>query len=295
MLVGSEEIEPGTGWPYAAILRDLTARPSMTPAELATTIVRRYAASYRWPGHGVTQSAIDLVALDELVDAVDRLARVLLAALPGVRLAVVRRPSPDAQLLRRPLRRPASLRVQPGRGERPGRRAARVRERDGDHPGQEGQSPIIAEAHGGPRMAAARGLSIYFPPSGDPSAFYRELDFAQRTRWADFLEVYLRDDPGGARDDGRVVWVVDGDTIHVRIGSRLEKVRYIGANAPRSRIRARGWREGGALAHAANLQLVARDDGLARAGFLHPRHPRAPAGLRLGAARAARGSWRTPR
>ena len=26
---------------------------------------------------------------------------------------------------------------------------------------------------------------------------------------------------------GRVVWVVDGDTIHVRIGSRLEKVRYI--------------------------------------------------------------------
>ncbi len=31
---------------------------------------------------------------------------------------------------------------------------------------------------------------------------------------------------------GRVVWVVDGDTIHVRIGSRLEKVRYIGANAP---------------------------------------------------------------
>jgi len=26
---------------------------------------------------------------------------------------------------------------------------------------------------------------------------------------------------------GRVVWVVDGDTIHVRVGPRLEKVRYI--------------------------------------------------------------------
>ena len=88
VLVASEEIEPGTGWPYAAILRDLIARPSMSPAELATTIVRRYAASYRWPGHGVTQSAIDLSRLDELADAVDRLARVLLAALPGVRLAV---------------------------------------------------------------------------------------------------------------------------------------------------------------------------------------------------------------
>jgi endonuclease YncB( thermonuclease family) len=30
---------------------------------------------------------------------------------------------------------------------------------------------------------------------------------------------------------GRVVWVVDGDTIHVRVGPRLEKVRYIGVNA----------------------------------------------------------------
>jgi endonuclease YncB( thermonuclease family) len=30
---------------------------------------------------------------------------------------------------------------------------------------------------------------------------------------------------------GRVVWVVDGDTIHVRVGPQLENVRYIGVNA----------------------------------------------------------------
>ncbi len=35
---------------------------------------------------------------------------------------------------------------------------------------------------------------------------------------------------------GRVVWVVDGDTIHVRVGPRLEKVRYIGVNAPEMTI-----------------------------------------------------------
>ena len=63
---------------------------------------------------------------------------------------------------------------------------------------------------------------------------------------------------------GRVAWVVDGDTIHVRIGSRLEKVRYIGVNAPEiPHPEARGWREGGAQAHAMNLQLVAKDDGMA--------------------------------
>ena len=31
---------------------------------------------------------------------------------------------------------------------------------------------------------------------------------------------------------GTVVWVVDGDTIHVRLGQRVEKVRYIGVSAP---------------------------------------------------------------
>jgi micrococcal nuclease len=31
---------------------------------------------------------------------------------------------------------------------------------------------------------------------------------------------------------GRVAFVVDGDTIHVQLGTRLEKVRYIGVDAP---------------------------------------------------------------
>src|SRR2546422_10704838 len=58
--------------------------------------------------------------------------------------------------------------------------------------GKGARGPIIAEGHAGPRMQSARGLSIYFPPFRDPSAFYRELDFAGRTRWADFLDAYLR-------------------------------------------------------------------------------------------------------
>ena len=57
---------------------------------------------------------------------------------------------------------------------------------------------------------------------------------------------------------GRVVWVVDGDTIHVRVGPRLEKVRYIGVNAQEiPHPHARGWREGGARAYAVNRRLVA--------------------------------------
>ena len=57
--------------------------------------------------------------------------------------------------------------------------------------GKGATSPIIAEGHGGPRMQPARGLSIYFPPFQNPSAFYSDLDFARRTRWAEFLDAYL--------------------------------------------------------------------------------------------------------
>jgi hypothetical protein len=47
-LVGSEELEPGPGWPHAAILGDLAKSPTMTASTLAATIVRRYVESYRY-------------------------------------------------------------------------------------------------------------------------------------------------------------------------------------------------------------------------------------------------------
>ncbi len=55
---------------------------------------------------------------------------------------------------------------------------------------------------------------------------------------------------------GTVVWVVDGDTIHVHVDRRVEKVRYIGVNAPEISHDLRGWIDGGARAHRVNLHLV---------------------------------------
>src|SRR5213076_2404503 len=51
--------------------------------ELAVTIVRRYADAYARTGEDATQVAIDLGKLDDLVGAVDALARALLARLPS--------------------------------------------------------------------------------------------------------------------------------------------------------------------------------------------------------------------
>jgi hypothetical protein len=195
VLVGSQELEPGPGWPYAAVFGDLVAQPTMTPAGLGAAIVRRYAEYYSDPdGPDITQSAIDLAKLDELVGAVDGLARALLAALPDAALE---------QALYRAWRRTLGFyddlyvdlhhfaaNLEGAASRRAVRDAAQAVQRAIAAEG----GPIIAERHAGARMRPARGLSIYFPPFRDPSVFYLELDFARRTRWAEFLEAYLTSD-----------------------------------------------------------------------------------------------------
>jgi micrococcal nuclease len=56
--------------------------------------------------------------------------------------------------------------------------------------------------------------------------------------------------------EGLVVRVVDGDTINVQIGERVEKVRYIGVNTPELRHPSRGEEPGARQAHEVNRRLV---------------------------------------
>ena len=55
---------------------------------------------------------------------------------------------------------------------------------------------------------------------------------------------------------GTVVRIVDGDTIHVRIGGRVEKVRYIGVNTPEVHHPTKGEEPGGREAAEVNRRLV---------------------------------------
>jgi micrococcal nuclease len=56
--------------------------------------------------------------------------------------------------------------------------------------------------------------------------------------------------------EGIVVRVVDGDTVHVRIGDRTETVRYIGIDTPELHHPRRGEEPGGRAALAMNRRLV---------------------------------------
>lgn len=85
---------------------------------------------------------------------------------------------------------------------------------------------------------------------------------AQLTRLvAPLLALLLAGSAGLAADApkalvGRVVGVVDGDTIKVRIGDRTETVRYIGMNTPELHHPTKGEEPGGREAAEANRNLV---------------------------------------
>jgi hypothetical protein len=193
VLVGSEEVEPGPGWPHAAILGDLAQTPTMTPAALGATVVHRYVESYRHGGETATQSAIDLGQLDDVVEAVDMLARRLLAGIKSTALSAA-----VMRARRRTLQFYEGLYVDLhhlagclARATGKGRIADTCRDVQRLIDGEGARSPILAEGHVDVSMARACGLSIYFPLIPDRSVFYRELEFATATRWVDFLEALL--------------------------------------------------------------------------------------------------------
>jgi hypothetical protein len=191
VLVGSEELEPGAGWPHSSILADLTKNPKMTPAELGATVVQRYVQSYRHRAEEATQSAIDLGQIGGLVDAVDLLARRVLANIKNAALVAAlhgarRRTLQFFDGLYVDLHHLAgNLATASGLSSITDacRDVQRVIQ------GQEGRGPVIAEGHVGARLAPARGLSIYCPVYPMASVHYGELEFAKRTAWADLLEV----------------------------------------------------------------------------------------------------------
>jgi micrococcal nuclease len=62
---------------------------------------------------------------------------------------------------------------------------------------------------------------------------------------------------GAGGDEGRVVRVVDGDTIEVQIGATRETVRYIGVDTPETKHPAKAVQCYGRQASDLNAQLVA--------------------------------------
>jgi hypothetical protein len=80
IVVGSEQEEPGNGWPYDRVLAHLKGKP--TPRDLATAIVNEYVRSYLRSGEsGITQSAIETSKTPAVVRALHDLGVALAISL----------------------------------------------------------------------------------------------------------------------------------------------------------------------------------------------------------------------
>jgi hypothetical protein len=188
LIVGSQETEPGDGWPYDRVLADLAAKPGMSPAELGATIVRRYVDSYS--NDAVTQSLLDLARMSTMKSVCDALGRALEKA--------VRNPTEYAAITKAVLNAQryeyrdfldlydlCSQLKQRCKTQAVKDAAQNVMDAlvVGD------RRLVAAEKHKGGVVSRSRGVSIYFP-RGDVTVAYPKLDFARATRWDDFLRAY---------------------------------------------------------------------------------------------------------
>ncbi len=185
--VGSEETEPGEGWPYNTILSALAKNPAMTPRDLSALIVDKYLASYT-AAAGVTCSACDLSKADKLAMAVARLAGALKASLS------------DHSALQRIL----SVRTQVQSYEVTDNidlvDFCSLMKKSGASPAiatacqnviQAVQSGYVAkQGYKGDHMKNSNGVAIYFPTQA-VSPLYGGLDFSKKTGWDAFLKAYL--------------------------------------------------------------------------------------------------------
>lgn len=80
IMVGSQEVEPGTGWNYRLILSPFVEK-TLEPTDFATHIVRSYAQAYFIFTQDFTQSAVDLRFIEGLEQNIHDVAQLLVECL----------------------------------------------------------------------------------------------------------------------------------------------------------------------------------------------------------------------
>lgn len=99
VMVGSEEVEPGEGWPYDDFLAAWSQAPKSSPAEVGKILSHTYLAAYSGGQYGnkdVTMSAIDLTKMD-LINANMKAFAEDMKALDPTKRALVLKTAQDTQ------------------------------------------------------------------------------------------------------------------------------------------------------------------------------------------------------
>lgn len=202
VMVASEELEPGAGWDYAAIMKSITRKPTMTATELADAVVGAYKDRYG-NRHLTTLSVVDLAKVANASSALSEFAKALEATLPAQR-DVVRSARAKLQTygagdgFRTSIDLPSFLEFYMSTTSDEGMRALTKKALDA-------VNQAVLTNYASTKSAAAsgsKGLAIYFPAERsdfdtDP---YKDgymkantdhpVEFVSKERWPDFIQLY---------------------------------------------------------------------------------------------------------
>jgi hypothetical protein len=188
-LVGSQQTEPGDGWPYDEVLKIIKKGPSAR--ELAEKIVKVYIKCYKKMGiFNVTQSAVDCSKTEAVIEALSELGSAVAKLLPDSHRAVkMARLSAQTyemadyvdlvNIAKLILKRISNESVQAA-----GKKLVEAAE-----------EAVIASETLGETVRKSKGLSVWFPAIDrvfyDYRGKYLALDFARKHKgWVEFLDAY---------------------------------------------------------------------------------------------------------
>lgn len=206
VMVGSQELEPGTGWRYATWLDKLIAKPSMGAEDLSKAVVESYRQQYG-DEYLTTLSAVRLSAITEVAKslsdfsgAVQKAGNAELKALRVARANVLAYGASVVPPLRTSVDLTALLKAYEANTKNDELRAKSAKVRTElakaviiNYASARSQYPKDETPYG------SEGLAIYYPESSE--AFYndyfhegylkkntdRPVDFVQKEAWADLL------------------------------------------------------------------------------------------------------------
>ncbi len=185
--VGSQDLEPGAGWPYAPFIQKWTATPTMTPAEVSVLLSKEYLKSYSKGGvygqDDVTFSAMDVTKLDALnastTALVTHLKSMDAASLKKVKVAAAASQDfyySDYKDLGDFLKRIEALQINADQ--------VLISQVKSD------LAAVVLSTDNSSSFAGATGLSIWMPGTYDSSSYmtrYQGLQFDKLTNWSSLI------------------------------------------------------------------------------------------------------------
>ena len=202
-MVGSQEVELGTGWTYQKVLLPFSFE-ALNRRDLGRHITHVYEETYNKITNDYTQSAIDLDSLDYLYNNVDEVSRLLIEALKLQRNKSVHNTirASKNKLLCTHFDEPSyidlhhfyanleyNLKHFSFKDKAAGKKILHELHKKLDH-GRAIIRKLVLANVSGKNLSQARGISIYFPERRIHSS-YPKVPFAAENSWAMLLKMYI--------------------------------------------------------------------------------------------------------